>query len=203
MNKTVDQLLEDMKEGKKERVKKFKDLIKTMLFNLQDHDYDKIRPGTSYYNGHPDYYPNGAPMTYCNVFVYLFLIRLSYVIDSLLGIDGRTGKPSPYYTPISLFVRKCLENTKLVQEVDFKYAQNFAAQGCCVVAAVAETYNKTGQLLDAGHMALVYPQDETEKDENNVMIAGAGSRAVWGLKSCHDAFLKYGYKPRYFLILDK
>ena len=205
MNKTVEQLLKDMDDKKKERIKEFKDLVKTMLFNLQDKDYEKIRIGTSYYNGKPDYYPNGAPMTYCNVFVYLFAQRLLYVIDSLLGIDGRVNRPSPYYTPISLFLNKC-ENQdisgRIVEEVNFLYAQEFASRGGLVIALAPEKYNKTGQLLDAGHMALVYPQDTIENDENNIMIAGAGSRAVWGLKSNYDAFIKYGYHVRYFHILE-
>lgn len=199
MTKTVDQLLEDMESGKEKRVKKFKDLIKEMLYNTKDPDYDKIRPGTDYYSGKTEYYPNGAVMTYCNIFVYLFLQRLKINIDNLLGIDFRSNKPSVYYTPISLFLKMMLSHD-IATECDFIQAQNLAKQGCPVVAIVPEKYNKNGYLLDAGHIALVYPQDEIQKIESDVMIAGAGSRAVWGLKSCHDVFLKYGYIPRYFTI---
>ncbi len=196
---TVDQLLENMKDGKIKRVKKFKDLAKSMLFDASDVDYEKIKPGTSYYNGHPDYYPNCALMTYCNVFCYLFLQRLGINIDVLLGINWKNQKPSPYYTPIGLFVKEC-ESHDIAQEVDYKYAQGFANQGGPVVICVPEKYGTDGKIIDPGHMALVYPQDNIEQDEINVMVCGAGSRAVWGLKSMYDAFLRYGYKPRYFYI---
>lgn len=199
MEKTPEQLIDDSKKEKKQRVKKFKDLVKEMLFNTSDEDYNKIRPGTDYYTGKTEYYPNGAVMTYCNIFVYLFLQRLGISIDMLLGIDYRTKRASVYYTPISLFLKMLLTHDNC-EECDFIQAQNYANQGLPVVVIVPETLSQKGYPLDAGHIALIYPQDEVEKIESDVMIAGAGSRTVWGLKSCHDVFLKYGYIPRYFRI---
>lgn len=194
--------LEDYEEGKRKRVKDFKDLIRAMLFDTKDQDYEKIRPGTTYYSGATQYYPNGAVMTYCNIFVYLFLQRLGIIIDVLLGVDWRNNKPSVYYTPISLFL-KMMVSHDIADEVDFIKAQNFAKFGCPVVVIVPEKIGPDGRIIDAGHIALVYPQDEIQKNEIDVMICGAGSRAVWGLKSCYDTFLKFGYKPRYFHIRGK
>jgi hypothetical protein len=205
MDKTINQLLGDMKEGKKIRVKKFKDLIRSMLFDLQDHDYEKIKPGTSYYNGKPSYYKNGAPMTYCNVFCYLFSARFGKDISPLLGINPRSKKPSPFYTPINYFLKNCVNQDtckRISQEINFKEAQNFAKFGGLVFVIAEEKFDSVGDLIDPGHMALVYPQDEIEENESDIMIAGAGSAAVWGLRTNYDAFLKYGYNPRYFLILD-
>lgn len=205
MQKTVDQILTEYRTDMKNRVKTLKETANSILFNPKDPDFQKVQVGTSFYNGHPDKYPNGAEMTYCNIFVYLLLIRLGKMISGLLGINPKNGERSPYYTPINLFIQNCIAIQKLygkVKELTWQEGVNIARFGGVVMVCQPEVLNANPMKSDFGHMAVIYPDDEIPEAEKDILVIGAGSRIIFGISTMKKAFLDYGYKPRYFHIVE-
>lgn len=179
---TIQELLDHYKQGISERVKSFKMVCNDELKN------PKVQPGSPTWNGTTTY-PNGKPITWCNLFVYNVLERLGISMMNYYAKNKYTGVPDKDWTDInSFFVHLKTYGTA----VDFKYAQNFAKYGVPIVVI------QPAQGQDVGHVGLVYPDDTIQNDKNDVAIVNAGSKEIMGIHSAYDCFYKWGYNPSYF-----
>lgn len=204
---TVEEQLGLYEENKEKRIKNFRDIIRDSLFNKDSNIFKNVQPGQAMaaWPEGPTTYPNGAPMTYCNVWTYLVLFALGFKLKGLCSTDPWENKPSAFFTSINNFIKNAEIQDKSLgtaREVDFLQAQNFAALGVPVVIVQPEKPNINPKLTDWGHMGLVYIPEKIEYYEKDILIANAGSRAVYGITTCQKSFLAYGYKPRYFHIIE-
>lgn len=181
---TVQELLESYKAGTLERIKVFKTVCNDELKN------PAWQPGSPDGNGRRTY-PNGSPMTFCNMFVYTVLLRLGYNMDNYFTINPYTSRPDKYWTAINTFYDACV---KYGNEVTPLQAQNFAKYGVPIVVI------QRAQGADVGHIGFVYPDDKIQADKNDIAIVNAGSKDVMGVHSAYDCFYKWGYDPHYFHI---
>jgi hypothetical protein len=79
-------------------------------------------------------------------------------------------------------------------EVDGEAAQSIANQGELVLAAC---YNSKG----SGHVAIVCPSEEEYDKTIGPLVGESGARCR--ITHCKEAFAKWGYQARYFIIPRK
>ena len=131
--------------------------------------------------GYPDANGN-RNVTWCNRGANYIATELEFDMTPFLEVRGIN------WTTANRMYQNAVNRAK---EITGKEAQEMANNGGLVLAAC---YNPNG----SGHVAIVCPSDEKYSDAHGPLVGESGSRCR--ITSTREAFEKWGYKARFFVI---